>query len=84
MKLDITRVRNLLQAKEENTTVAEIVREVVSALFEREKEKDWNNDLLWNMVGSSSSGDSDLSVNHDKYLYRKKVMKILQIQADGV
>lgn len=60
------------RAKEENSTVAEIVREAVSVLFEKEKEKDWNNDLLWNMIGSSSSGDSDLSVNHDKYLYGKK------------
>jgi len=61
------------KAKEEKTTVAELVRESVSILFEKEREKDWIDDPLWNMIGSSSSKDRDLSVNHDKYLYGKKL-----------
>jgi len=35
------------------------------------KTKDKLGDPLWNMIGSSSSKDGDLSVNHDKYLYGK-------------
>ena len=60
------------RAKVEKTTVAEIVREAVSLLLEGEKAKNWVDDPLWNMLGSSSSNDRDLSVNHDKYLYGKK------------
>jgi len=61
------------KAKEEKTTVAELVRESVSILFEKEREKNWIDDPLWNMIGSSSSKDRDLSVHHDKYLYGKKL-----------
>ena len=60
------------KAKVEKTTVAEIVREAVSVLLEEKKAKDWIDDPLWNMLGSSRSNDRDLSVNHDKYLYGKK------------
>lgn len=60
------------KAKGEKTTVANIVRDAVSMLLKKEKEKNWIEDPLWNMVGSSSSKDRDLSVNHDKYLYGKK------------
>lgn len=35
------------------------------------KTKDKLGDPLWNMIGSSSSKDRDLSVNHDAYLYGK-------------
>ncbi len=59
------------KAREEKTTVAEIVRNSVSETLRKEKAKDWTEDPLWNMVGSSSSKDRDLSVNHDKYLYGK-------------
>jgi post-segregation antitoxin (ccd killing protein) len=59
------------KAREEKTTVAEIVRSSVSEKLRKEKAKDWTEDPLWNMVGSSSSKDRDLSVNHDKYLYGK-------------
>jgi ribosome recycling factor len=59
------------KAREEKTTVADIVRSAVSELLRKEKAKDWMEDPLWNMVGSSSSKDTNLSVNHDKYLYRK-------------
>ena len=59
------------KAREEKTTIAEIVRSSVSEILKKEKAKDWIEDPLWNMVGSSSSKDRDLSVNHDKYLYGK-------------
>ncbi len=59
------------KAREEKTTIAEIVRSSVSEILRKEKAKDWIEDPLWNMVGSSSSKDRDLSVNHDKYLYGK-------------
>ena len=59
------------KADEEKTTVASIVRNAVSDFFGREKIKDWIKDPLWSMVGSSSSKEKDLSVNHDKYLYGK-------------
>jgi hypothetical protein len=59
------------KAREEKTTIAEIVRNSVSEFLRKEKAKDWIKDPLWNMVGSSSSKDRDLSVNHDKYLYGK-------------
>jgi len=59
------------KADEENTTIAYIVRNAVSELLRKENEKNWIEDSLWKMVGSSSSKDRDLSVNHDKYLYGK-------------
>ena len=59
------------KAREEKTTIAEIVRSSVSEILRKEKAKDWIEDPLWNMVGSSSSKDRDLSVHHDKYLYGK-------------
>ncbi len=59
------------KAREEKTTVAEIVRSSVIEILGKEKAKDWIEDPLWKMVGSSSSKDRDLSVNHDKYLYGK-------------
>lgn len=59
------------KAEEENTTIAYIVRKAVSELLRKENAKNWIEDSLWKMVGSSSSKDRDLSVNHDKYLYGK-------------
>ncbi|MDH5202249.1 MAG: ribbon-helix-helix domain-containing protein [Nitrospirota bacterium] len=60
------------KAEEENTTIAYIVRNAVSELLRKENAKNWMEDSLWKIVGSSSSKDRDLSVNHDKYLYGKK------------
>jgi len=59
------------KAEEENSTIAYIVRKAVSELLRKENAKNWIEDSLWKMVGSSSSKDRDLSVNHDKYLYGK-------------
>lgn len=60
------------KASEEKTTIADIVRSAVSELLKKEKTKNWMEDTLWKMLGTSSSKDKDLSVNHDKYLYGKK------------
>lgn len=59
------------KANDEKTTVTHLVREAVSKLLKKEKTKSWDEDSLWNMVGSGSSKERDLSVNHDKYLYGK-------------
>lgn len=59
-------------AKNEGATVSEIVREVVSEYIAKRKERDWNKDPLWNMIGSGKSKEGDLSIHHDKYLYGKK------------
>ncbi|MBI5893506.1 MAG: hypothetical protein HZB79_07640 [Deltaproteobacteria bacterium] len=59
------------KAEKEKTTIAGVVRNAVLEFLGKEKAKDWTNDPLWNMVGSSSSNDRDLSINHDKYLYGK-------------
>jgi hypothetical protein len=59
------------KAEKEKTTAANIVRSAVVELLKKEKGKNWIKDPLWNMVGSSSSKDRNLSANHDKYLYGK-------------
>jgi metal-responsive CopG/Arc/MetJ family transcriptional regulator len=60
------------KANNEKTTISNIVRTAIIELMKKEKVKNWDNDSLWSMVGSCTSNDKDLSVNHDKYLYGKK------------
>lgn len=60
------------KAEEEKTSVADIVRKVISEFLVREKTKNWVEDPLWDMIGASCSKDKDLSINHDKYLYGRK------------
>jgi len=57
------------QAKQNNTTISDIVRKAVASLFHQEKGKNWESDSLWNMVGAGRSVEGDLSVEHDHYLY---------------
>ncbi|MEW6089070.1 MAG: CopG family transcriptional regulator [bacterium] len=59
------------KAREENTSIADIVRNAISEFLAKEKKKNWINDPLWNIAGSAHSKDKDLSINHDKYLYGK-------------
>jgi metal-responsive CopG/Arc/MetJ family transcriptional regulator len=59
------------KAGREKTTVSHIVRSAVSEVVKKGKVKDWENDPLWRMIGSSTSRDKDLAVNHDAYLYGK-------------
>ena len=60
------------KAKKEKTTVSEIVREASLDFIKRDRKKDWENDPVWDMVGSSESNEGDLSIRHDDYLYGKK------------
>jgi metal-responsive CopG/Arc/MetJ family transcriptional regulator len=60
------------KAKREKTTVSEIVREASLDFIKQDRTKDWANDPLWDMVGSSESNEEDLSIRHDDYLYGKK------------
>lgn len=65
-------LRKLKQKAHDNkTTVTEIVRSAVSEYMKKEKTINWIEDPLWNMIGSSSSKEGDLSIHHDKYLYGK-------------
>ncbi len=61
----------------EKTSPPDIVRNAFSEFFSIEKTKNWKKDPLWDMVGSSTSKDKDLSVNHDKYLYGKNLLNLL-------
>jgi hypothetical protein len=60
------------RASAESTTIAEIVRSAVSDYLRKDTEKNWEEDPLWEMIGSGSSREGDLSVHHDRYLYGKK------------
>jgi len=60
------------KADHDKTTASNIVRTAVTDFIKKEKVKNWENDSLWGMVGSSKSKEKDLSVNHDKYLYGNK------------
>lgn len=62
-------------ADSEHTTIAEVVRNAVGEFLDRKKKKqiDWDNDPLWDMLGQAEgSGRSDVSANHDAYLYGGK------------
>lgn len=59
------------RAKYESKSVAAVVREAVEKHLE-EKEIDWDNDPIFKLVGIAKSGVTDLSVNHDHYLYGAK------------
>jgi hypothetical protein len=60
------------KADKEKTTLSHIVRSAALELIRKDKEKNWESDSLWNMVGASRSGQRDLSAKHDDYLYEKK------------
>jgi hypothetical protein len=48
------------------------VREASLDFIMKDRAKDWENDSLWDMVGSSESNETDLSIRHDDYLYGRK------------
>ncbi len=56
-------------AKEESRSMASIIREAVENYLEERKNIDWNNDPFFKTVGIMESGTSNLSKNHDRYLY---------------
>ena len=60
------------KADQDETTLSHVVRSAAIDFIKKDKVKNWDNDPLWDMVGSSRSEDKDLSVKHDKYIYGKK------------
>ena len=60
-------------ADSEHTTIAAVVRNAVGEFLKKKKEIDWDNDPLLSIVEQAEgSGRSDVSVNHDAYLYGGK------------
>ncbi|HAR46527.1 MAG: hypothetical protein A2X56_13635 [Nitrospirae bacterium GWC2_57_13] len=59
------------RAQEESKSVAAVVREAVEKYLS-DREIDWENDPIFKLEGICSSGLTDLSVNHDYYLYGGK------------
>ncbi|GER92404.1 hypothetical protein A45J_0120 [hot springs metagenome] len=64
------------KAKRESRSSAAIIREAVAQYLEKEEEKeiDWENDPIFKLVGIIKDGPTDLSVNHDYYLYGMKFL----------
>jgi Arc/MetJ-type ribon-helix-helix transcriptional regulator len=59
------------KAKNEAKSSAAVIREAVERYLatDNEKEIDWENDPFFKAVGFIKSGVTDMSVNHDHYLY---------------
>jgi len=57
------------EAKKEGTSMAEIVRLAVMDYLERRRERDWDRDPVWELIGRAESSQGDLSSRHDDYLY---------------
>ena len=54
-------------------SIAEYVRRVLDKdIKARTKQINWENDSLWNIIGIAHGKDTDISVNHDYYLYGGK------------
>ena len=62
-----------LRADEENCTVSDIIRKAIQAFLQRERQKNWDRDPLWDMVGAVATEDGDLSTHHDRFLYGKDI-----------
>lgn len=57
------------KAKKESKSSAAVIREAVLRYLEEEREVDWESDPLFKAVGFIKSGVTDMSINHDHYLY---------------
>jgi len=63
-----------LRKRSESTgiTIAEQIRQALREYLEREEGVVLReDDPIWNIVGAISTGDGDLSIHHDRYLYGK-------------
>jgi len=61
------------QAKDEDKSSAQIIREAVEKfLEEKSRVVDWQNDPLFQAVGILESEAGDLSENHDAYIYGRR------------
>ena len=60
-------------AAQERCSVAELVRRAVRTFLQTRRVRiDWKRDPIWKVVGLFDSGDRDLSIHHDAYLYGRK------------
>jgi hypothetical protein len=59
------------KAKAESKSLAAVVREAVEKHI-AEKKIDWDNDPFFRAAGFIKGGVTDMSVNHDHYLYGAK------------
>ena len=59
------------EARAEKKPIAQVIREAIGNYLEerRVRKIDWKNDPLTKGIGSIHGSDTDLSINHDKYLY---------------
>jgi len=64
------------RAKEESRSIASIIRESVEKYLKEKENINWNNDPFFKTVGIMESKIGDLSLNHDKSLYRGSREKI--------
>lgn len=55
-------------AKEKHISFAYLVREAV-AEFLKKDQKRWEQDSITKHIGLFESKDTDLSINHDRYIY---------------
>lgn len=70
-KDQIQRLR--LEAKKDNLSVSEMIRRAIENFLKtREKNVDWDNDPITKAIGSIDIDTTDISINHDKYLYGQK------------
>lgn len=60
------------RAEREHSSISDIVRNAVREFLVKEKEKNWQDDPLWKMLGAANSNSGDLSTRHDDYLYGGK------------
>lgn len=60
------------RAEEEKCSVSDIVRNAVQAFLQSKRQKNWDRDPLWEIVGAAATEDGDLSAHHDRYLYGRK------------
>ena len=63
-------------AKSLGISIAEYIRRLADKdIKSRTKHIDWEHDPLWDIIGSGTGKHTDLSVNHDYYLYGGKKVK---------
>ncbi len=63
------------QSRLTGKSAGELVREAVDEVYLKERRQPavlTDGDPLWNLVGSGSSGETDISIRHDDYLYRER------------
>ncbi|HXX53716.1 MAG TPA: CopG family transcriptional regulator [Thermodesulfovibrionales bacterium] len=68
--------RIVKQARDEDKSSAQIIREAVEKfLEEKSRAFDWQDDPLFHAVGILETEAGDLSENHDAYIYGKEARR---------